>query len=362
MTWIGRLSTLLLALLWLTIESFVASEVLIFQFLLGLPIAYFFGLQYDKSNFLQKKLEIAQVQLNNQLNDNEEKYKMLFENANDLVLLFEVRNGRPSQFVDVNKTARERLGYSLEEFRSMTPLHITPEKNLSRVPILMDKLYKGSNGGVTFEGAYIAKNGVTLPFEFNVRLMKLRGKDFIFSIGRDIAERKRLEDKMRQMAYYDTLTDLPNRNLLFDFIEKNISRVRRKGNDGTFSVLFLDLDGFKEVNDELGHANGDRLLKELASRLDTTVRRHDLVSRLGGDEFIFVLHDANEKETMQTARRIISTIGEDYKLDGHTPVITASIGVSMYPKDGQTAEELIKKADKAMYEAKNQGKNTYKFC
>jgi diguanylate cyclase len=175
----------------------------------------------------------------------------------------------------------------------------------------------------------------------------------------DVTNRKEKEEKLAQMAYYDTLTELPNRTMLKSHLKKVLARANRKEHEVT--IMFMDLDGFKDVNDSLGHDIGDALLKEVANRLNESVREEDLISRLGGDEFILVFEETDKKEITIIADRILKNISEAYLLLGKKVSITPSIGIASYPEDGMDIESLIRNADKAMYLAKNKGKTNYQF-
>ncbi|MFC4321820.1 GGDEF domain-containing protein [Litchfieldia salsa] len=175
----------------------------------------------------------------------------------------------------------------------------------------------------------------------------------------DITEMKQKEETLKQMAYYDSLTDLPNRTMLKTHLRKVLSRAERKEHD--FVVMFIDLDGFKEVNDNLGHDLGDALLKQVANRLKESVREEDLISRIGGDEFILVFEETSQEEVSLIANRIVQSVSCPYLiLDQHIEV-TPSVGISIYPKDALDIESLMRMADKAMYFAKFKGKGNYQF-
>jgi diguanylate cyclase (GGDEF)-like protein/PAS domain S-box-containing protein len=166
--------------------------------------------------------------------------------------------------------------------------------------------------------------------------------------------------KITRMAEHDPLTGVPNRLLLTDRIDQAIARAHRDARQ--IAVLFMDLDNFKQINDTLGHLAGDKLLQSVAKRLLECVRTPDTVSRQGGDEFVLLLQDVNQPEDAAvTARRILKSMADTHFIDGHEIPITASIGVSIYPSDGQDAETLIKHADRAMYEAKAGGHHTFRF-
>lgn len=186
----------------------------------------------------------------------------------------------------------------------------------------------------------------------------------IITSFRDITEAKNSEESIRKLAYYDPLTQLPNRQLLSDRLSQALHRANR--NRHFVALLFLDLDGFKAVNDEHGHAMGDYLLKEVAKRLKACVRGDDTVARMGGDEFTVVLgalvsREAAENAAMQIAKKIIKSLNQVFLIQEKEMFIGASIGISLFPDDADADEALIKLADTAMYHAKSVGKNNYQF-
>lgn len=180
-------------------------------------------------------------------------------------------------------------------------------------------------------------------------------------VQQDVSEKKELERKIEYLAYHDVLTGLPNRTLLNDRLQQAISQSKRDQTE--FSLLFVDLDGFKEVNDTHGHAAGDQLLKMVAERLRACVREGDTVARLGGDEFMVLLRDVSANQGLiSIAHKIIERIAMPYELDVCHAHITASIGISRYPNDAVLADKLMNCADMAMYTAKHGGKNRYAMC
>ena len=177
---------------------------------------------------------------------------------------------------------------------------------------------------------------------------------------RDISEIKATEKRLEHLAHYDTLTDLPNRSLLTVRLEQALSLAHR--NHWTLAVIFIDLDHFKEVNDSLGHSTGDRLLTEFGKRLLHCVRGSDTVARLGGDEFVIVLDNvANPGVVSEVLGKLKDTLGRPVSLDGYELFVTASMGISLYPEDGQDAELLLRNADSAMYHVKKEGRNQWGF-
>jgi len=176
----------------------------------------------------------------------------------------------------------------------------------------------------------------------------------------DITEEQRLQQQLWDMAHHDTLTGLPNRNLLFDHLQQAIAVAQR--HDGTLAVALIDLDRFKEANDSLGHAAGDRLLVEAAGRLRGAVRQSDIVVRFAGDEFVAVFPAAGTPEQVGAILdKVLASLEEPCQLQGTEWRITASIGVAVYPRDGQDAESLLQAADEAMYAIKQAGRNGYRL-
>ncbi len=192
-------------------------------------------------------------------------------------------------------------------------------------------------------------------------------------LRKEIEERKKVEKEIRYLAFYDSLTGLANRRLFMDRLSEAIKRAVRKRN--RLALLFLDLDHFKRVNDTLGHQTGDLLLQGVAENIRRFVRKSDsvtwltplkkkelLVARFGGDEFSILISDIREPDdAARVARRLLNNIPATYQLDSHEVSVTTSIGISVFPEDGHTAEDLLKHADMAMYHAKTSGRNTYQF-
>jgi diguanylate cyclase (GGDEF)-like protein/PAS domain S-box-containing protein len=176
----------------------------------------------------------------------------------------------------------------------------------------------------------------------------------------DVTERKAQEARIEHLAYHDSLTGLPNRAMLMDRLAQALSQAQRL--DQQVAVLFIDLDRFKLVNDSLGHPVGDRLLQEIARRLKATLRENDTVARVGGDEFqVVVCNVAGSVDAARIAEKLMRTLGEPFVLEDQELHVTASLGVSLFPRDGASGELLLKYADTALYEAKGEGRNAYRF-
>ncbi|GAB1235516.1 diguanylate cyclase domain-containing protein [Ferrigenium sp. UT5] len=178
------------------------------------------------------------------------------------------------------------------------------------------------------------------------------------AVQQDISEKRRLEEEIHHLAYHDILTDLPNRMLFQDRVQQEIIQAKR--NKSEFAVLFIDLDGFKAVNDARGHATGDKLLQTIAQRLRSCVRAGDTVARLGGDEFTILLRGVGHGEGLRRVlRKIIKAVAQPCELGEVAEKVTASIGISLYPQDATGVEKLLVHADEAMYHAKQTGKNRW---
>ena len=188
---------------------------------------------------------------------------------------------------------------------------------------------------------------------------KEQPKNYV-GIFTDITQRKLIEENLQKMAHYDVLTGLPNRALFNDRLENAIAEAKRENSQ--LALLFIDLDGFKPINDRLGHDVGDILLGSVADRLKQCIRASDTVARLGGDEFAAILRKVSDEADVATvAKKILHTIGSRFYIKGHTCSVGASIGIALYPKDATEADELLKKADIAMYTVKESGKNNFGF-
>ena len=207
---------------------------------------------------------------------------------------------------------------------------------------------------------YRCKDGSLLPFESTRRVLRSGDTHIIAAISRDIRERLAAEERVTRLAQFDMLTGLPNRHLFQDRLAQGMALAKRHGQP--MAVLFIDLDRFKLVNDTQGHGAGDKLLKEAAQRLRGCIRESDTVGRLGGDEFAAILLElAKPGDAAVVAQKFIDALAKPFDLDGRQAFVTGSIGITLFPTDGGTAEALIMNADAAMYRAKEDGRNNYRF-
>jgi diguanylate cyclase (GGDEF)-like protein len=226
------------------------------------------------------------------------------------------------------------------------------------------------------EDGYLPVLVITAQPDHELRALKAGAKDFVskpFNLAevlmrvhnmlevRLLHEEARNHGKMLEsLALNDPLTGLANRRLLAERMSMALAHARR--NKSAMAVVYLDLDGFKEINDTLGHGAGDVLLKMVAGRLMATVREEDTVARLGGDEFMIALWDVRDADRAATvAAKVIESVSQPYDIEGHAVSVTASAGVSIYPVHGEDVDTLMKSADLALYEAKHAGKNAYRI-
>lgn len=266
-----------------------------------------------------------------------------------------------ARIIKVNSTFTEILGYGAEEVLGQKP-------NLFKSGYHDKAFYRKLWSTLKLAGRWQGeiwdrrKNGESVPLWQSISAVYDGEGNIIRYIGvfYDLSEQKRTAEHIHHLAYYDSLTDLPNRQLFVERCEQALDKVRRNGQ--TLAVLFLDLDRFKHVNDSLGHPVGDELLRAVAQRLKNTLRHGDVVARLGGDEFIVLLEDTENHDVVEyVARKILEGLAQPFIAQEHKLEIGTSIGISCYPEDGEDATTLIKHADLALYQAKEQGRGNFQF-
>ncbi|MBF0154259.1 MAG: EAL domain-containing protein [Magnetococcales bacterium] len=210
------------------------------------------------------------------------------------------------------------------------------------------------------EMKWLHRGTKTLPVEITMARCQIGEELVLISLIRNISQRKEAEERILHQANYDALTGLPNRALFLDRLQHELTRAKRSRS--RVALMFIDLDRFKWVNDTLGHAAGDQLLREASARLLSCHRESDTVARLGGDEFTVILPDmAHGPHAERVAAQILKVLAEPFILSGQEAFISGSVGVTIFPDDGQELDELLRNADSAMYYAKNDGRNAYRF-
>ncbi len=267
------------------------------------------------------------------------------------------------RFMDANQSLSIITGYCKEELLALTFQEITHPEDLESDLDNARKLISGAIPFYKMEKRYIRKDGSIVWIQLTASLLRDpegAPMHFIAQIE-DISERIETKQRLNHLAYYDTLTDLPNRRFLIEKLEWAL--VQAKRHSRSLAIMFLDLDGFKQVNDGLGHDIGDELLKAVAVKLTSCVRKGDIVSRQGGDEFIIVLPEiSHPNDAALVAEKIIDSFKMPVEVDRHLIRIGTSIGIATYPIAGnEGVGDLMKKADKAMYAVKASGKNGYRL-
>jgi diguanylate cyclase (GGDEF)-like protein/PAS domain S-box-containing protein len=291
--------------------------------------------------------------------ESEAKYRGLLEAAPDAMVVVD----QSGEIVLLNVQAEKQFGYRRDELVGQKVKNIIPEGFAER--LIADALRSAEDARAQQIGTGIELNGRRKDgseFPIEIMLSPLESADGILVTAaiRDITSRKKAEAQMIHLSEHDFLTGLPNRMLLNERADQAIRLARRYRRK--VAVLFLDLDGFKHINDSLGHPAGDKLLQSIAKRLVDCVRGSDTVSRQGGDEFVVMLSEVAQVENPTIAvRRMLKAVAEAHSIDHHDLHITCCIGVSVYPDDGLDAEALIKNADTAMYQAKENGPQSYRF-
>jgi len=265
------------------------------------------------------------------------------------------------RILKANALACENTGYSMGKITQMTFMELGMNFTPESLEHLFQPLLSKTRSVVVVETLFQRKDGTAYPVEVNLQLSDLEAEQGgIIAWALDLSERKQLEETIRQMAYYDVLTGLPNRNLLNDRLEVALAHATRRIEQ--VAILFLDLDHFKTINDSMGHDMGDLILQEVGKRLQNAVRKEDTVARMGGDEFIIItLGILNSENLGNLAQKILDSLSTPYIINENEFFISCSIGISVFPDDGLEVKSLLKNADMAMYQAKEKGRNTYQL-
>lgn len=268
-----------------------------------------------------------------------------------IVTLFSASNGRKPMTGSLNSQQARRVLAALLVGAGLVSSAVAGLRAL----LIDPQAHSGMSGGVTRE--HLVNGLVFLAFLAMALALVVSGAQRNQVLKKIVG---RTNDKLLHFATHDVLTGLPNRVLLTDRIQHAIEVARRNGKP--FAVLFMDLDGFKAINDSLGHAVGDGLLVAVAQRIRACVRGEDMVARIGGDEFVVVMGNLSTPVVVeQLSENILMALRQDFQVDDATLCVTSSIGIAVYPNSGETVDMLMKNADAAMYEAKQSGRNTYRF-
>ena len=291
------------------------------------------------------------------LRESEARYRLMAENSTDMIS----RTSNKGILLYASDACRRLLGYEPSELVGRSFYDFIFEVDREEVRYLSSLIHE--SGPTTFAYRVEKKDGSLVWFETTSRSVRdaLTGKiREIVGVSRDVTERKRVEEQIEYQAYHDALTGLPNRRLFRDRLTVALAHARRMKHP--LAVMFLDLDRFKVVNDTLGHSTGDELLKAIAARLQASLREEDSIARMGGDEFTVLLADLKTPDAAaKIAQKVLDTIALPIQIEGTELFITTSIGIALFPSDGDTAEVLLANADHAMYRAKDAGRNSYQM-
>jgi diguanylate cyclase (GGDEF)-like protein/PAS domain S-box-containing protein len=299
------------------------------------------------------------------LRKSEERYHFIADHTADHIWTMDLS----MRFIYSSPAVFKILGYTVEELMTKTfDQYLTPESLVMMKKVLMEELETEKDPSVdpnrmrTLQSEHYHKNGHLVWMESTLTVirnaeMKPVG---ISGVSRDITERKKSEEQIQHLATHDLLTDLPSLRLANDRLSSALNMARRYKK--AVALMFVDLDGFKSVNDTLGHDAGDYVLKQVAQRMLSCVRETDTVARIEGDEFLIIATEINTPENAaQIAEKVIHSISQPFIFNGQQAVVGTSIGIALFPDHGEDVDKLIKQADEAMYKVKNSGKNNFRF-
>lgn len=301
----------------------------------------------DLIHALEREKELTEA-----LRNSEERFRMLFEKSKAVMLTIDPATG---VILAANQAAESYYGYSNQQLMDM---NIGEINTLTESEIACEMKLADREERSHFYFQHTLASGAIRDVEVHSGPIKWGGRQVLYSIIHDITDRKKAEAELDKIAHYDSLTGLPNRLLKADRLNQAI--VRAKRNDMQVAVCYLDLDGFKPINDTYGHETGDQVLIEIAQRLQMTVRGGDTVSRIGGDEFVLILTELTSLTASEVIlQRVMESIALPIQVGGIEVEVSASIGFTLFPSDDSDADLLLRHADQAMYVAKENGKNCY---
>jgi len=323
-------------------------------------------------NALQKRrLANDNSRIASQLENSERMYRSLVDSSPDIIYTL----NHEGKITFVNDRVQQLLGFSREELIGKHYSVLVHEEDLERARYAFNDRRGEERAARNVELRLKSNLGSGIDRTFSNTLMTIslnaigmhvpeqEVKQEVFGtygVARDITDRKRAEEVISYQAYHDILTDLPNRMLFKDRLGLAVIQAKRKLTE--LAVMFVDLDRFKLVNDTLGHVKGDELLQQVAQRLKDCLRRGDTLARQGGDEFTIILPELRDRQDAKAiADKFLESLHRPFDLDGHEVHISASIGIAIYPGDGETIDELLRHADIAMYQVKALGKNGHSF-
>ncbi|MBN1690008.1 MAG: PAS domain S-box protein [Dehalococcoidia bacterium] len=309
---------------------------------------------------------ITRIKYREQLQNSEQRYRFIADNTSDVIWAMD----RKLRYTFISPSVIRQRGYTPDEAMS---LNITRVITPDFIDALAEKLEAESSAESSEQAAALSsftqememyrKDGSTFWTESSITILRDKDGRFdgLLGVTRDVSERRRLEQTLEKMATHDFLTGLPNRVLLIDRFSQAVALAQR--NKHRLAIMSLDIDNFKPINDGYGHSVGDHVLIAVGKRLAAILRSSDTVARIGGDEFILMTLETNhDHDTSAIADKILDAFKESFTDDGHQFQLSPSMGIAIYPEDGQDLDILMKKADETMYRAKKSGGNRFVFC
>lgn len=320
-----------------------------------------FSKEYNRNFITNTRLRYENMELLKDIENEKNKLSSrLGRIFNDSTTEIYVVNADSLNLIQVNKGAIKNLGYQENEFTSISLLDILVEVNRDSFNQLIEPLYTTPFEPILYRGKNRRKDGSTYPIEASIQLSIKDVPPVIVVIVHDITERIKWEEQLVYQANYDQLTGLLNRHFIQSYMHSVFTRARR--NQKKAALLFMDLDNFKHINDTLGHNAGDEMLKQTAERITSQLRESDTAARTGGDEFTVLLENLEENvHAEKVAGKLVRMFNQPFKIDGKQIHSTISIGISIYPDDGDSHDQLMQCADIAMYQVKENGRNNYCF-
>ncbi len=320
----------------------------------------------------QRRLECENRNIAWRLECSEKLYRYLVDSSPDIIYTID----QAGRFTFINDRMQELLGFGRDDLIGKHYSALIHDEDLERARYVFNERRVGERASRNVELRLKSNNdkeqertfeNALITISFNSMGMYSLGEEVskreffgTYGVARDITDRKRAEELISYQAYHDILTDLPNRILFMDRL--GLAVIQAKRNESELALMFVDLDRFKLVNDTLGRVKGDELLQQLAGRLKECLRRSDTLARLGGDEFTVVLPELRDRQDAEIiADKFLESLRRPFTLDGNEVYISASIGIAVYPTDGESIDELLRHADMAMYHVKAQGKNGHAF-
>ncbi|MGF7184247.1 histidinol-phosphatase (PHP family) [Desulfitispora alkaliphila] len=286
-------------------------------------------------------------------------YEKVFNNTQDAIFLIKVLDNGEFRYVRNNLAHQNKTGILLEQIIDKSPQELLG-KEMGDVVVNNYRKCLVNKKGITYEEELSLPGGNRIWLTALTPVVEDNKVSHIVGSATDITERKKLEIELEKHANYDRLTGLPNRKLFFERLERLI--IENERDNAHFALLFIDLDGFKDINDNYGHEAGDEVLITVAKRIQKCIRKPDTAARMGGDEFTVILRNIENRKVIDTlAKKIHKALEEVMHIGDHTCYVSSSIGIAIYPDNGRDSETLLRNADSTMYKVKRNGKGGIEF-